>query len=42
MKKTIDLSNEALKKYNSWPHMERSHKASEAIIKYEDNSLEKG
>ena len=35
------ISNKAKEIYDKWESGERGHKVSEAIIKYEDNSLEK-
>jgi nitrate reductase alpha subunit len=32
--RTITLTNQALEVYDSWPHMEKSKKVSQAIIKF--------
>jgi len=39
--RSIRLTNEAIKVYESWPYMERSKKTSEAIIQYDSSNLEK-
>ena len=36
--RTITLTEPALKVYDSWPHMEKSKRVSEAIIQHEHDS----
>lgn len=36
--RTITLTELALKVYDSWPHMEKSKRVSEAIIRHEHDS----
>ena len=38
--RTITLTEPALKVYDSWPHMEKSKRASEAIANYTGTGLE--
>jgi len=36
--RTITLTEPALQVYDSWPHMEKSKRVSEAIIRHDHNS----
>jgi len=40
--RTVTLTEPALKVYDSWPHMEKSKKVSEAIIKHGKHSRDTG